>query len=501
MSGYVLALDQGTTSSRALLFDEAARVVAVDQRELPQLLPRPGWVEHDPEAIWQSQLAAARGVLERAGVEAADVAVAGITTQRETALIWDRASGEPIYPAIVWQSRQTAAICDALKQRGLEEEVRARTGLVIDAYFSATKARFILDAVEGAQARAERGELAFGTVDTWLLWRLTHGEVHATDVTNASRTMLWNIHERVWDETLLTALDLPRSLLPEVRASSGSFGEIAADLLGAAVPLAGVAGDQQAALFGQSCVEAGQAKNTYGTGCFLLEHTGTEPRPSNNGLLTTVAASSVEDPRYALEGSVFVAGAAVQWLRDGLGLIGSAEESEALARSVEDSGDVYVVPAFTGLGAPYWDDRARGTIVGITRGTERAHIVRATLESIAFQSRDLVDCFAADGGRPLDELRVDGGASANDWLMQFQADILGVPVIRPANLEVTALGAAALAATAEGVWDASTLAAATAAGHSTFEPQMGAEERDERHARWRAAVERSRGWAEPSTGG
>ena len=310
MSGYVLALDQGTTSSRALLFDEAARVVAVDQRELPQLLPRPGWVEHDPEAIWQSQLAAARGVLERAGVEAADVAVAGITTQRETALIWDRASGEPIYPAIVWQSRQTAAICDALKQRGLEEEVRARTGLVIDAYFSATKARFILDAVEGAQARAERGELAFGTVDTWLLWRLTHGEVHATDVTNASRTMLWNIHERAWDETLLTALDLPRSLLPEVRASSGSFGEIAADLLGAAVPLAGVAGDQQAALFGQSCVEAGQAKNTYGTGCFLLEHTGTEPRPSNNGLLTTVAASSVEDPRYALEGSVFVAGAA-----------------------------------------------------------------------------------------------------------------------------------------------------------------------------------------------
>ena len=501
MSRYVLALDQGTTSSRALLFDEAARVVAVDQREFPQLFPRPGWVEHDPEAIWQSQLAAARGVLEQAGVEAADVAVAGITNQRETALIWDRATGEPIYPAIVWQSRQTAAICDALKQRGLEEEVRARTGLVIDAYFSATKARFILDAVEGAQVRAERGELAFGTVDTWLLWRLTHGGVHATDVTNASRTMLWNIHERAWDETLLTALDLPRSLLPEVRASSGSFGEIAADLLGAAVPLAGVAGDQQAALFGQSCIEAGQAKNTYGTGCFLLEHTGAEPHASDNGLLTTVAASSVEAPRYALEGSVFVAGAAVQWLRDGLGLIESAEESEALARSVQDSGDVYMVPAFTGLGAPYWDDRARGTIVGITRGTERAHIVRATLESIAFQSRDLVDCFAADGGRPLEELRVDGGASANDWLMQFQADILGVPVVRPANLQVTALGAAALAATAEGVWDASTLAAATATGHTTFQPQMSAGERDERHARWRAAVERSREWAEPSTGG
>jgi glycerol kinase len=496
VSRYVLALDQGTTSSRALLFDETAQVVAVEQREFPQLFPQPGWVEHDPEAIWHSQLDAARGVLERAAVDATDVAVAGITNQRETALIWDRATGEPIYPAIVWQSRQTVPICDALRARGLEEEVRARTGLVIDAYFSATKARFILDAVEGAQARAERGELAFGTVDSWLLWRLTKGEVHATDVTNASRTMLWNLLDRDWDETLLAELDLPRHLLPEVRASSGGFGMIAAEHLGAAIPLAGVAGDQQAALFGQRCVEPGQAKNTYGTGCFLLEHTGSDPRVSDSGLLTTLAASSVEEPRYALEGSVFVAGAAIQWLRDGLGLIDSAEESEALARSIADSGDVYLVPAFTGLGAPHWDDRARGALVGITRGTSRAHIVRAALESIAFQSRDLVDCFAVDGGRPLEELRVDGGAAANDWLMQFQADILGVPIVRPANLEVTALGAAALAATAEGIWDASTLAAATADGHATFEPRMSAEERDARHARWRAAVERSREWAE-----
>ena len=496
MSRYVLALDQGTTSSRALLFDEGAREVASDQRELPQRFPQPGWVEHDPEAIWQSQLAAARGVLERAGVAADEVAVAGITNQRETALIWDRVTGEPIYPAIVWQSRQTVSICDDLRARGLDDEVRARTGLVIDAYFSATKARFILDAVEGAQARAERGELAFGTIDSWLLWRLTGAELHATDLTNASRTMLWNIHDRAWDDTLLGELDLPRSLMPEVRSSSGSFGAIDAAHLGAAIPIAGVAGDQQAALFGQHCVETGQAKNTYGTGCFLLEHTGGEPRASDNGLLTTLAASSVEDPRYALEGSVFVAGAVIQWLRDGLGLIDSAEESEALARSVEDSGDVHLVPAFTGLGAPYWDDRARGTIVGITRGTGRAQIVRAALESIAFQSRDLVDCFAADGGRPLTELRVDGGAAANDWLMQFQADILDLPVVRPANLEVTAFGAAALAATAAGIWDASTLAAVLADRDTTFMPRMPATEREERHARWRAAVERSRGWAQ-----
>ena len=493
MPRYVLALDQGTTSSRAVLFDQRGHVAAIDQRELRQHFPQPGWVEHDPQEIWETQLAAARGALHRAGATAADVAAIGIANQRETALIWDRATGEPVYPAIVWQSRQTAALCDELRERGLEHEVRARTGLVIDAYFSATKARFILDAVEGAQQRAQRGELAFGTVDTWLLYRLTRGAVHATDYSNASRTMLFNIHSLDWDDHLLDALDVPRALLPEVRDSSGAFGTVDAQWLGAELPVAGVAGDQQAALFGQHCYQPGAAKNTYGTGCFLLMHTGAEPRASDHGLLTTLAWGLGGAVEYALEGSVFSAGTTVQWLRDGLGLIEQASESEALARLVPDTGGVYLVPAFTGLGAPYWDQHARGVISGLTRGSGRAQIVRAGLEAIAYQSRDLVECLAGDAGLSLDALRVDGGASRNDFLMQFQADVLGCPVERPAELEVTAWGVAGLAGIATGVWsDREQFASAAAEDTTVFEPRMSEERRDELYAGWQRAVARAR---------
>ena len=496
MSRYVLALDQGTTSSRAIVFDEQGRAVAVDQREFPQSYPRPGWVEHDPAAIWESQIAAARGVLARAGTDAREVAAIGITNQRETALVWERATGRPIYPAVVWQSRQTASICDGLRARGLAEEVRERTGLVIDAYFSATKVRFILDAVPGAQARAERGELAFGTVDSWLLWRLTGGRVHATDETNASRTMLWNIHDHAWDDVLLAALDIPRALLPEVRLSSGDFGDADASWLGAAISIRGVAGDQQAALFGQRCTTPGAAKNTYGTGCFLLMHTGDRAVPSTRGLLTTVAARVLgAPPAYALEGSVFSGGSTVQWLRDGLGIITTAAEVEALAASVPDSGGVTLVPAFTGLGAPHWDESARGAIFGITRGTTRAHIARAALEAIAHQSREVIECLAADAGAPLTALRVDGGACRNDLLMQIQADLLGIPVHRPAELEVTALGTAGLAGIAAGVWGGFEEFASLDAGAVTvFTPQIDAGERGRRAATWARAVERSLRW-------
>ena len=500
MSQYVLALDQGTTSSRAILFDERGRTVAVDQREFPQSYPQPGWVEHDPEAIWESQIAAARGVLARAAIEAREVAAIGITNQRETALVWERATGRPIYPAVVWQSRQTASICDDLRAHGLAEEVRARTGLVIDAYFSATKVRFILDAVPGAQARAARGELAFGTVDSWLLWRLTGGRVHATDETNASRTMLWNIHEFAWDGTLLAALDIPRALLPDVRLSSGDFGDADASWLGAPVPIRGVAGDQQAALFGQRCVTPGAAKNTYGTGCFLLMHTGERAVPSTRGLLTTVAARVPGvPPAYALEGSVFSGGSTVQWLRDGLGIITTAAEVEALAASVPDSGGVTLVPAFTGLGAPYWDESARGAILGITRGTTRGHIARAALEAIAHQSREVIECLAADAGAPLTALRVDGGACRNDLLMQMQADLLGIPVHRPAELEVTALGAAGLAGIAAGVWSSIEEFAGLDAGAVTvFTTQIGSRERERRAATWARAVGRTLRWEPPA---
>ena len=496
MGRFVMALDQGTTSSRAILFERDGSIAAVDQYEFPQHFPKPGWVEHDPLEIWESQLRAARGVLAKARVQAGEVAAIGITNQRETAVVWDRATGEPIHPAIVWQSRQTAAICDELRSRGLEDEVRERTGLVIDAYFSATKVRFILDAVDGAQQRAERGELAFGTIDSWLLYKLTGGRVHATEVSNASRTLIYNIHERKWDDLLLDELRIPRAMLPEVRDSSGIFGVAESEWLGAEIPIAGIAGDQQAALFGQGCTAPGLAKNTYGTGCFLLMNTGGDASASSTGLITTIAWSIGGRVEYALEGSVFVAGAAVQWLRDGIGLIREACDSEAAAQSVEDTGGVYLVPAFVGLGAPYWDERARGAIVGITRGTTRDHIVRAVLESIAYQTRDVVECVRADSGLELDTLRVDGGAATNDFLMQFQADMLGVRVERPSVLESTALGAALLAGLGVGFWsDRADLESADERAQ-VFEPKLGAERREALYAGWKRAVERSRDWEE-----
>jgi glycerol kinase len=497
MPRYVMALDQGTTSSRAILFDAEGRVAALDQHEFRQHYPKPGWVEHDPEEILETQLRAARGALANARARAADVAAIGITNQRETTVVWERASGRPIHPAIVWQSRQTAPLCEELRSRGLADEVRERTGLVIDAYFSATKVRFILDVVPGAQARAERGELAFGTIDSWLLYRLTGGRVHATEPSNASRTMLFDIRAGRWDELLLGELELPHALLPEVRGSSEVLGEVDPALLGSAIPVAGMAGDQQAALFGQLCTRPGRGKNTYGTGCFLLVNTGGEAPRSKSGLLTTVAWGRGGRLEYALEGSVFVAGAAIQWLRDGLRLLGDAAESDAAARSVPDTGGVYVVPAFVGLGAPYWDEAARGTIVGLTRGTSREHLVRATLEAIAYQTRDVLECVRTDARLDLEALRVDGGACRNDFLMQFQADVLGVPVRRPPMLEVTALGAAALAGLAVGFWrgDAE-LEALTAGEARVFEPRLAAAERDALYAGWRRAVERSRGWAQ-----
>jgi glycerol kinase len=495
MAKYAMALDQGTTSSRAILFDRSGTVVAADQHEFPQHFPRPGWVEHDPLEIWESQLRAARGALEKAGARASEVAAIGITNQRETALVWDRATGEPIHAAIVWQSRQTADLCDELRSRGLLEEVRARTGLVIDAYFSATKIRFILDAVPGAQERAERGELAFGTVDSWLVHKLTKGRVHATEFSNASRTLIYNIHQLDWDDLLLRELRIPREMLPEVRDSSGDFGSVDREWLGAEIPISGIAGDQQAALFGQGCFSAGAAKNTYGTGCFLLMNTAEEAVASESGLITTIAWGIDGRVEYALEGSIFIAGAAVQWLRDGLGLVSDAAETQAAAESVPDTGGVYLVPAFVGLGAPHWDQRARGTIVGITRGTTREHLIRATLESIGYQTRDVIECVARDSGLRLGELRVDGGACRNDFLMQFQADLLGVPVRRPPVLEVTALGAAALAGMAVGYWsDRNQLRDATGRGATVFEPAMGEDRRRALYAGWKRAVERSMGW-------
>jgi glycerol kinase len=496
MSRFILSLDQGTTSSRAILFDHDGKLVASDQNEFPQHFRQPGWVEHDAVEIWDSQLRAARGVLAAADVSAGDIAAIGITNQRETTVVWDRATGRPIHPAIVWQSRQTAAICDELRARGLEAEVRRRTGLVIDAYFSATKIRFILDAVPGAQERAERGELAFGTIDSWLLWQLTRGGVHATEYSNASRTLIFNIHERSWDERLLGELRIPRALLPEVRDTSGVFGVADAEWLGGEIPIAGMAGDQQSALFGQGCTEPGRAKNTYGTGCFLLSNTGRDAPESQTGLVTTIGWGIGGDFVYALEGSIFVAGSAVQWLRDGIGLIDHAKDTEALARSVDDTGGVYLVPAFVGLGAPYWDERARGLLIGLTRGTSRAHIVRATLEAIAYQTRDVVECIRRDSGIELATLRVDGGAAENDFLMQFQADVLGVPIERPAVLEATAFGAALLAGLGVGFWGDRSEVASADAGLRLFEPQMNADRRESLYAGWGRAVERSRDWSD-----
>ena len=496
MADFVLALDQGTTSSRGLLFDSSGSIASVDQLEFSQSFPKPGWVEHDPEEIWQSQLSSARGALANAKARGADVAAIGITNQRETTVVWDRRTGEPIHPAIVWQSRQSAGVCDAMRAKGLEEEVRARTGLLIDSYFSGTKIRFILDAVPGAQARAEAGELCFGTIDSWLVYKLTKGRVFATEPSNASRTLLYNIHEGDWDDVLLDALDIPRSMLAEVHDSTGVLGETDAEWFGAEIPIAGMAGDQQSALFGQGCVSEGRAKNTYGTGCFLLMNTGSEAPRSEAGLVTTVAWRQGGELTYALEGSIFVAGSAVQWLRDGLEFVAHARETEALARSVADSDGVYVVPAFVGLGAPYWDEAARGTIVGITRGTTRAHITRATLESIAYQTRDVMQAMQQDSGIAPAVLRVDGGACENDFLMQFQADILGIAVERPSVLEATAMGAAALAGLAVGFWrDRSELDARQEAG-TLFEPSMSEDQRESLYRNWRRAVERSRNWAE-----
>ena len=495
MAKYILALDQGTTSSRAILFDAAGQPVTVAQQEFAQHFPKPGWVEHDPQDIWRTQRDTARAVLQQAGANASDVAAIGITNQRETTMIWDRQTGEPVYNAIVWQCRRTASMCDAIRADGFDAALRAKTGLVTDAYFSGTKVAWLLDNVPGVRERAEAGELAFGTVDTWLLWNLSGGALHITDVTNASRTLLYNIYEGDWDDEILAYLKIPRRLLPEVRPSSEVYGETVANLFGVAIPLAGIAGDQQAATFGQACLSPGMAKNTYGTGSFVLLNTGEAGVPSNSGLLTTIAWQIAGQPViYALEGSVFVAGAAVQWLRDGLQIIRSAPEVEALAASVDSTDGVYMVPAFVGLGAPYWDAYARGTLVGITRGTTRAHIARATLNAIALQSKDVLDAMRQDSGITLSALRVDGGAAANNLLMQIQADVLGVPVQRPAVTETTALGAAYLAGLAVGFWpDVATLEAQWSV-ERTFEPQMPEAEREALLAGWKRAVERSRGW-------
>jgi glycerol kinase len=497
MATHVLALDQGTTSSRALVFDGEGALVSLAQQEFTQSFPRPGWVEHDPHEIWASQLAVARQALERARLTAADVAALGIANQRETVVVWDRSTGEPACPAIVWQDRRTADLCERLKREGREDLFRERTGLLLDPYFSGTKLAWILENVSNARADAAAGRLAFGTVDSWLLWRLTGGALHATDVTNASRTLLWDIRRGVWDDELLEILGVPRSLLPEVRASSEVYGATMPELLGGAITVAGVAGDQQAALFGQACLRPGMAKNTYGTGCFLLMNIGARPIASRHQLLTTPAWRIGGATGYALEGSVFTGGAVVQWLRDGLGLVRSSAEIEALAASVPDTGGAVLVPAFTGLGAPHWDPYARGALVGITRGTTAGHIARAALEGIAFQVADVLTAMEADAGVPLAELRVDGGAAANDLLLQLQADLIGVPVARPALLETTALGAAFLAGLATGVFrDLDDLAACWRA-ERIFAPAPDRGRRDrieEMRARWQKAVERAKGW-------
>ena len=493
MPQFILALDQGTTSSRSILFDAAGTPVATAQREFTQHFPRSGWVEHDAEEIWTTQAATITEVLVRARATPADVAAIGIANQRETTVLWDRSTGRPLAPAIVWQDRRTADQCQQLKAEGLEPEVARRTGLLLDPYFSGTKLAWLLDHVPGARQRAESGELAFGTIDSWLVWKLSNGARHVTDVSNASRTLLLNLASAEWDEFMLERLRIPRAVLPQVVPSSLDLNAPAARLGAHSVPIAGIAGDQQAALFGQACFEAGMAKNTYGTGCFVLMNTGTSPLASSNRLLTTIAWQTT-DRRYALEGAVFVGGAVVQWLRDGLGIIERSADIEALAASVPDTGGVYLVPAFTGLGSPHWDAYARGTMVGLSRGTTRAHIARAALEAIAFQSAEVLLAMQRDAHHPLIELRVDGGASANDLLLQFQADLLGVPVVRPHVTETTALGAAYLAGLGTGFWSSPTAVAANWRAERRFEPQMSRDEASIRLARWAQAVERSRGW-------
>ena len=489
---HILALDQGTTSSRAIVFDHAGSVVAVSQQEFRQIFPKPGWVEHDANEIWATQSQVATDVLAKANLSATDIAAIGITNQRETTVVWDRETGQPIANAIVWQDRRTAAACDRLKARGLERLIRRKTGLVIDAYFSGTKLQWLLKNVPGAAAKARAGRLAFGTIDSWLIWNLTGGRQHVTDPSNASRTMLFNIHTGEWDAELLKIFGVPRAVLPEVRASSEVYGE--ANVLGAAVPIAGIAGDQQAALFGQACTKPGMAKNTYGTGCFMLMQTGAKPIASKNNLLTTVAWRIGNKTEYALEGSVFIAGAVVQWLRDELGIISSSAEVEALASRVPDTGGVYVVPAFAGLGAPHWDQYARGAVLGLTRGSNKSHLARAALESIAYQSADVLQAMERDSGIKLRELRVDGGASANNLLMQFQADVIGVPVVRPTVTETTALGAAYLAGLAVGYWKDTAQIASQWQADRKFAPMSTLATRRTLMSGWSRALSRAKRW-------
>ncbi|MCI9080924.1 MAG: glycerol kinase GlpK [Lachnospiraceae bacterium] len=495
MAKYVMALDAGTTSNRCILFNEKGEMCSVAQKEFTQYFPKPGWVEHDANEIWSTQLGVAVEAMQKIGASAKDIAAIGITNQRETTIVWDKNTGEPVYNAIVWQCRRTSEYCDSLKEKGLTEDFRQKTGLVIDAYFSGTKLKWILDHVENARERAKRGELLFGTVETWLIWKLTKGAAHVTDYSNASRTMLFHITDLKWDEEILEELDIPVCMLPEVKPSSCVYGMADPSFFGGEIPISGAAGDQQAALFGQTCFHAGEAKNTYGTGCFLLMNTGERPVFSRNGLVTTIAWGIDGNINYALEGSIFVAGAAIQWLRDEMRLIDSAADSEYMAKKVEDTNGCYVVPAFTGLGAPYWDQYARGTIVGLTRGVNKYHIIRATLESLAFQVNDVLEAMKADAGIRLNALKVDGGASANDFLMQVQADLIDAPVNRPHCVETTAMGAAYLAGLAVGYWTDKEDVLKNWSVDQTFFPQISARERTERIQGWKKAVKYTYGWA------
>lgn len=495
MKKYIMALDQGTTSSRCILFDHDGNIRSISQRELHQVFPHPGWVEHDPKEIWSSQLEVIREAAAKVGASMNDMEAIGITNQRETTVIWEKATGMPIYNAIVWQCRRTAEMIEELKKEGYADYIREKTGLIADAYFSATKIRWILENVEGAKERASRGELLFGTIDTWLLWNLTGGKVHATDFTNASRTMLYNIHDLCWDENILHKMDIPENMLPKVLPSSGLFGYSDPELTEVPIPISGVAGDQQAALFGQCCFEPGSVKNTYGTGCFMLMNTGKKVINSSHGLISTIAASTGPDVDYALEGSVFVAGAAIQWLRDEMGLIENSAESEKCALKVKDTNGVYVVPSFTGMGAPYWVQNARGAIFGISRGVNKAHIIRATLESLAYQTNDVLKAMELDSGIELTQLNVDGGACSNNFLMQFQADILGCEVLRPKIIETTALGAAYLAGLATGYWKDKNELAAKRLTDSCFRAYMSGEEAEKKQAGWKHAVDSTIGWS------
>lgn len=497
MGKYIMALDQGTTSSRCILFNKRGEACSVAQKEFEQIFPQPGWVEHDPMDIWASQIGVAAEAMSKLGASAEDIAAIGITNQRETTIVWEKATGKPVYPAIVWQCRRTADMVDALKAEGFGETIRKKTGLIPDAYFSATKLKWILDHVDGARERARKGELLFGTVDTWLIWNLTNKKAHVTDYTNASRTMLFDIHKQEWDREILERLDIPEEMLPKVCPSSQVYGYTEESILGAGIPIAGAAGDQQAALFGQCCFAEGEVKNTYGTGCFLLMNTGKRAVESKSGLLTTIAASANGEIQYALEGSVFVAGAVIQWLRDELRMIKTAAQTEEYCLAVADTGGVYVVPAFTGLGAPYWDPYARGTIVGLTRGTSKEHLIRASVESLAYQVADVIEAMEKDAGIRLKTLKVDGGACANNFLMQFQADILNTQVARPECIETTALGAAYLAGLATGYWKDPKDVCENWALQRTFSPQMGPEQRERLLFGWKKAVRRSFGWSRP----